>query len=88
MISPELNCPVTLLASRPLSSMSPISYGPALAIPRGERPEDEELILLSFREEFARGSTPDPSPNVYPSLECESVRIARSISERPGASRR
>ena len=44
-------------------------YGLALAIPRGERPEDEELIPLSFREKFARGSTPDSNPNTYPSVE-------------------
>ena len=45
------------------------NYGLALAIPRGERPEDEELIPSSFRENFARGSTPVPNPSAYPSLE-------------------
>lgn len=45
------------------------NYGLALAIPRGERPQDEELIPSSFRVHFARGSTPDPRPGSNPSIE-------------------
>ncbi len=45
------------------------NYGLALAIPRGDRPDDVELVPVSFREKFARDSTPDPNPSAYPPVE-------------------
>ena len=45
------------------------NYGLALAIPRGERPLDPRFIPISFREQFARGSTPNLDPKANPSVE-------------------
>lgn len=56
-------------------------YGLALAIPRGERKEDEELIPSSFREHFAPGSTPDPDPDSNPPV-AEIARVFRRVYKR------
>ena len=44
-------------------------YGLALNRLRGERPEDEELIPASFRQQFGKGSVPVPDPAAYPPIE-------------------
>ena len=44
-----------------LGHMAVGAYGLGLAIPRGKRPEDEELISESFLKHFGRGSTPNPN---------------------------
>ena len=56
-------------------------YGLALAIPRGERKEeDEALIPSSFREHFAPGSTPAPHPDSNPPI-AEIAGIFRRVHE-------
>lgn len=52
-----------------LGHMAIAEYGLGLAIPRGPRPSDEELIPTSFREHFARGSTPAPDRDANPSID-------------------